>query len=483
MKPYLTIIAGELVQDSPLNTGGNAPKGSLVDQPLARDGAGRPVLRGSALAGCLVATASSICGSLPRSITGKTLPRDAAHVSPSAWRFRHAHVLNDAIGEHFQHVGIRQATGASADDHLFDREAMPVGTRWFFLLEIVPAPDGQATHEQYAVHALEEWRRPGGCRMGRGSHHGYGWMHLENLRVWSLKAEHFGIWPNALHNLNTPQQVDDYFAQHALPSQAWDAFRQQHEHATCTPPVASRFRREILCELTAGERKTGFGAGYGLDSLSLGGHARLAQTAEELEPRLLKSTHINLDNSTFTPDFMIHTLRDASGTLRPCIPGASIRGVLRHAVSRLLRAQGAAVTDPCGPDKFAPPVQEDSRITALFGNTQRAGALSVSDAHPVDDSWDLVWWQHHATDEFSGGVFGSSKFDRLAITKARFRFQLHIEAATAEQAEELASMLEGIIKTLGYSRHLPVGGGQRRGHGHLEWKILDAVTRPLGVQA
>ena len=91
MKSYRTIFTGNLVQQSALSVGGNEPSG-VVDSPCCSDGLGRPTLRGTTLAGALIATARKIVEKLPGGITVD----DHQHTSTSefalsAWRFFNAH--------------------------------------------------------------------------------------------------------------------------------------------------------------------------------------------------------------------------------------------------------------------------------------------------------------------------------------------------------------------------------------------------------
>ena len=57
--PYKTLVQGTLVQVTALSVGGNDPH-AMADSPLARDGLGRLILRGSGLAGAFKATACAI---------------------------------------------------------------------------------------------------------------------------------------------------------------------------------------------------------------------------------------------------------------------------------------------------------------------------------------------------------------------------------------------------------------------------------------
>jgi CRISPR/Cas system CSM-associated protein Csm3 (group 7 of RAMP superfamily) len=480
---YRTLIAGDLVQESALTTGGNRPHG-LVDLPLARDGAGRPVLPGSTLAGVFIHTA--------RRFLGRDVPAEISsgegNIVPSRWRFEHGHPQNQKVEPVFcQHVTIDHRTGAAADDHLFNLEAVPRGHRWNFFMEIVPQPGDEEDEirrlEALTLPVLREWSRLGGCRLGRGSRHGYGWLHLENLRVFRLSTTQATRWPNnAEIDYRDAGKLAEYFKQHGIQELDLAAFA-----AHCAPALDELDARpatviELAGTLEAGVRKDDFGADYGLDSLSIGGHARLLTQAGrwyEDEKHLNRPQDIELKEKDFNPAFFITAHERPDGGLEPYIPGASIRGVWRAALSRALRARGIAVRNPGGPDKFLKN-DERSPVDWLFGDTTQAGVLSLADAYPTDDDWLLAWQQHVAIDELTGGAYESSKFDRLALLGARFAWRARIDMDNLVEANDLAQDIEKLIDILGRAGHLPLGGGQWRGHSHVSWQMNPRSTRLLG---
>src|SRR5207248_25773 len=80
---YRTLFTGTLVQESALSVGGNEPDLALVDSPLARDGAGRFVLRGEGLAGALIATARKLAR-IPHDVSSRAFR--GGRPTPSRWR-------------------------------------------------------------------------------------------------------------------------------------------------------------------------------------------------------------------------------------------------------------------------------------------------------------------------------------------------------------------------------------------------------------
>lgn len=458
MKPYRTIVFAEIVQESALAVGGNQPHG-LVDTPLARDGNNRPVLRGSTLAGCFIATARRIAGTLPRAITSDG--NDG--LIPSAWRFAHAHPLaGDPTTAFFQHVSIDPRTGAAKDDHLFSLEALPVGTRWNFELEIAPAPDTEfADLEALAAAVLAEWQRPGGARLGRGSRHGYGWCHLESIAIVRLDTRQAAHWPDALAPERSAREWIDALRAQGVCVLDLEQFRRQCGKA---PALTNCCVAELVGHLEVGERQDEFGHGYGLDTLSVGGHARMQLKAQGFFSRVISPPAIPFRVEEFDPDFAITAMPDANGQLTPYVPGASIRGVWRAALQRYFRANG----------------EDAARLDELFGTTEKAGRLSVADAVPVGDDWRLLWLQHVAIDELTGGAYASAKFDRLCIARARFVWRARIEADDDDHARHLAEPLLKLLHESG-DGHLPLGGGIWRGHGHVRWQSEGLRVRALGA--
>jgi CRISPR/Cas system CSM-associated protein Csm3 (group 7 of RAMP superfamily) len=459
MTPYRTLIFARLIQESALSVGGNRPH-AIVDMPLARDGLGRPVLRGTTLAGLFIASARERFGQLPETITCPFPEKQ--HVKqedqekeqpliPSAWRFAHAHLLGDVPTGFFQHVSIDPRTGAAKDDHLFDLEAVARGAAWAFQLELVP-PKGLkdwALIEGIAARILEDWSAPGGIRIGHGSRHGYGWAHLEDVRIVRLRDADWSLWPDALAEHRTADDWLAVFRQHGLPVLDLPAFLQQ----TQAPAEQPRGRVTLSGTVEIGPRQDRFGAGYGVDSLSIGGHAQLDLQAKTLFERLLQPPHIKIDKDKFDPDFTITLMPTADGTLEPYLPGASLRGVWRAALERHLNATGG---DP-------------TLIETLFGSTDRAGALAISDGM-LESPYQVLWQQHVAIDEFTGGAYGAAKFDRLSLIQARFRWRAVITAPTQADADAYAEPLRRLLTCLG-DGHLPLGGGVWRGHGHVRWQL------------
>lgn len=439
--PYRTLFVGTLVQESFLSVGGRDDPTASMDSPFALDGLKRPTLRGSGLAGALVATLRRILRPqpVPKTISGSTDGRQ-----PSVWRCFNSHPLASSKFVVRQHVAIDPRTGAAATGMLFDVETLPPGTRWPFLLEVDTSRDQQAV--DLARQVLGHWAA-GRCLLGREVARGMGWLRLEDCREYTLTTEHFEQWPCARDANDYPKYIKAQFPDLARPVE------------TASEPLPGWC--EISGTLTAGDYQPDWhGDGktaWGLDSLSIGGHASEELAAnEELvaawSDRFLAPDGLANPGRGFDPDFAVVTCERL-----PYIPGSSLRGPLRHALARLLRARGE--TD----GKDDPPL-----VRALFGTIkERSAKLLIQDAFSDPDAdLRLAWFQHHAEDEFAGGAYGPAKFDRVAVMSGHFRWKMVLEDASAAERQALQELF-----TLAQHGQLGIGGGQWRGHGWLHWQI------------
>jgi CRISPR/Cas system CSM-associated protein Csm3 (group 7 of RAMP superfamily) len=465
--PYRTLFVGTLVQDSALSTGGTDTLIG-VDDPLCRDGKDRFTLRGTTLAGALIATARTLYHKIPPEIcideTNKPADKEAP-LTPSLWRVYTTHPEKDTIKQEArQGVTIHAQTGAAMDEALFDMETLPPGTRWRFLLEVdtrradklgVPA-------ESIAAMALLEWQRHR-CWIGRAIARGLGWLHLEELRAYCLKTEHVKLWPNSFESLDKVLQNI-----HGNVTAIKDF--NQHFKLSENENRAKRFYIEMQGMIHVGEQDNG----YGLDALSVSGHAaNLGLSSWDgkhyLSPKGKKPEHCQND---FAPDNSI-VMTYRNGGYEPFIPGSSLRGVLRHALSRHLRRQGDNHIHAPSEGRQEEISDKDS-VAQLFGlvakKKAKGAALLIQDAYLVEGKWQAAWLQHHAEDEFSGGVYGTGKFDRVALLQAEFGWKMVIEAENEEQAQNYYQLLEPILD-LGKKGHLPLGGNQWRGLGWVKWEL------------
>lgn len=432
---YRTLYLGTLVQESFLSAGGTDDPDTTVDSPFCRDGQGRPTLRGSGLAGALVATLRRICDqqgmAVPTMISGSDKGRQ-----PSVWRFFNSHPLHEPHPAYRQHVAIDHRTGAAATGALFNVETLPPGTRWPFLLEVDTSrfPDAASL----AREALAHWVA-GRCLIGHDVARGLGWMRLEGLREYPLRvADHLQLWPHATRADEYPAYIAATFGDYSEVPAAKD-----------TLPGWL----EISGTVSAGEREDG----YGIDSLSIGGHAS-EEIAAAWDSRFLAPDGMTEQaaKNLFDPDFAVVTW-EREGQRLPYIPGSSLRGPLRHALARLLREGG----------------RDQKVVEDLFGSSDPGATASSSakllirDALPVEDPnhpMRLAWLQHHAEDEFTGGAYESSKFDRVAVMEGRFAWKMVLEGVNREERQALSRLFD-----LARQGQIGIGGGQWRGHGWLRW--------------
>lgn len=482
---YRTLVRGKLVQQSGLTVGGTSGEAGGADLVFARDGKGRLTIAGSGLAGALVETAARIYPDLLdeaksqgdpwwNKISAKwqlrrteKLSDDDKKLRQSLWHFWPAH-LDSKTTELRQGVGIRQATGAAAAEGraLFDAETLPAGHTWDLLFE-VDTCRGEPEVEALALLALWEWTQ-GRCWLGASAARGLGWMKLDEVEVLRLplKKDAIDAWPD-----NTQADTASLWKKLGALAKSIKGADEVYKLA-----VGSKEGQKLLTSprfwyltldatLTAGKRTNG----YGLDSLSVGGHA--AGMLEPLNKGLLRPLGVSESTfqSAYTPDAPVVTSDRQGKSEQPFVPGSGVRGPLRHAATRWHNGRGADVPDPNTRDNRGKPHEAgNDLVSQLFGLVGHSGRLLVRDAFLKGDTYQLACLQHHAEDEFTAGVYGSSKFDRTAVLEGKFGLKLAIEAETKkdllEHLEAIAPVL--VLAELG---HVPLGGGKWRGHGWLPW--------------
>src|SRR5262249_36251379 len=163
-----------------------------ADIQCARDGAGRPTIPGTGLAGALIETAGRLFPQLFTDknhktgwnrITGKgRKPADVEEeeeekLRQSLWHFWPSHPKLELATEAGGGVGLRQAPGATAAEAraLFDMDTIPAGQRWelFFEIDTWRGRDYDEPVEAVALLALWEWTE-GRCWLGASAARGLG---------------------------------------------------------------------------------------------------------------------------------------------------------------------------------------------------------------------------------------------------------------------------------------------------------------------
>ena len=473
--PYRTLFVGTLVQESALTVGGSEGIGS-VDDPLCRDGAGQLTLRGSGLAGALVATARRLYRAddlAAISLAPGSAPDEAA-LPDSLWRVFTSHPHKPTPRPELRPgVGIRQDTGAAREGALFDSEILPRGTEWPFLLEVKTGKASGPQAEGIALAALREWEQ-GYCWAGANIARGLGWMRLTSLRIYRMKKvpAQVDYWPDSSRPLS--QTLDGLSK--VVPPFSSDAAAQ---HGILDPErTAEWYYQNLEGWVQVGQAEDD---GYGLDGLAVGGHgtAVLALPWDGEHMLWPEGAQSPKNSEAFDPDFAVALTRTRTGTgdWAPLIPGSSLRGPLRHVLSRHLRIAGKTIRDPLvqprrTADEPADPVED------LFGSLDQDAALLVRDAH-VEGEWCGAWLQQHAEDEFAAGVFGSAKFDRMAVLRGSFKWRLVVQAASKDELKHRVAWLQ---KALNYATQgfMGLGSQQWRGLGWCRWKITGDVARRAG---
>jgi CRISPR/Cas system CSM-associated protein Csm3 (group 7 of RAMP superfamily) len=484
---YRTLVRGKLQQLSSLCVGGSPAQPGVADVQCARDGQNRLTIPGTALAGCLIEAAGRVFPELLRrgadrqlkkrlweAITAKSDSAPPEEILQSLWRFWPA-CRSRKQTELRQGVGIRQETGAAATEAraLYDVETIPPGETWDFFLEI-DTLRGKERLEAAALYALLEWMC-GRCWLGAAAARGLGWMQLKQVEALRLPLTEQAInaWPDntcfledmwpRLAGLDQVDRVTDEAALRRWAAQLWDKME--------TLPDDRFYYVVLTGTVSAGPARSG----YGWDVLSVGGHA--AGTLKPLDQNLLGPLGVEPADwqATYDPDAPVVTSGPDEDMQRPLIPGSGVRGPLRHAASRWQRGCRVEVVDPNvnvpGGDRRAETSPDP--VAELFGLTGQSGRLLVRDARLTEGSRSrLAWLQHHAEDEFAGGVYGTGKFDRTAVIDGEFEVRLVIEAqdrkALVKSLETLGPALR--LAELGF---VPLGGAKQRGAGGGCWTFTE----------
>lgn len=488
---YKTIFVGELVQDSAMSIGGTSGEGGYVDDPMARDGQNRLTLWGTTQAGALIDTVRKLgWREPPKCITAGSAHASQSKAMPeSVWRFFTSHANGGENIEIRQGVGIRQDTSAAADGALFDFEASGRGTIWPFCLDVsnhayhvaddlekAEAYKDAQNAERIAAVALLEWAR-GSCWIGRNVARGLGWMRLRNLRAYRLNLSHLGMWPDSRNSLSTNiNRIHDECEK--IPA---EIFREKFElNEEFLPPLEKRWRYiSIEGTLSAGERTDG----YGIDAISVGGHAANQANSKWRENYLSpKSRDRNAIEEGFTPDSTFIMTKNSDGRMEPFLPGSGIRGVFRHLLSHRARRLGVngQIHDPLKNPPISTQEPRD-RLEKLFGCFSHSARLLFRDAYlcSPEEDWKAAWVQHHAEDEFTAGVYEGSKFDRIVLLKGTFSWKAVIEGEDRDEVNKYWEDLKPVLRAA-LSGHVPVGGGVWRGVGWPKWEINLISTHIAG---
>lgn len=449
MMTKLTLFTATLVQDSALSVSGLNREAS-ADQPFALvDGV--PTLVGRGLKGAAVAMAKRFFDPLPRAVSD-----DIKHgaLRRSAWEFA------DATAKGVPHiragVGIRHKTGARAGGVLYDREVIPAGTQWqlSFRVDRSHALDDAEFTEVEGILGyvlFEHWAK-GRCWLGSGAARGLGWCHIDDLKAHRFDETSYEEWVKS--------------GRMTLPT------------ALSAVPVVSPTRtwcfRTLDVNISFGEyRPDPNDAAWGLDMFAVGPHdteCAVQTTGDGTWARPAWATNANTPDAISTDRALLMELG------RPLLPGASVRGPLRHAFSRMERATGHDVKDP---HLVQGDVGADDPAGKVFGTVSQSSRILIRDAR-AEGEWAAAKLHMHAEDEFSAGSYGSAKRDAVRVLEGVFPVRIVVEGATTEEVERLVKLIDRQV-ALGAIGHLPIGGHKTRGAGSGRWQakpwVIDDVIK------
>jgi CRISPR/Cas system CSM-associated protein Csm3 (group 7 of RAMP superfamily) len=449
MTTKLTLFTATLVQDSALSVSG-LDRETSADQPFALV-EGVPTLVGRGLKGAAVAMARRFFDPLPRAVSD-----DIKHgaLRRSAWEF--ADAMATGVPRIRSGVGIRHKTGARAGRVLYDREVIPAGTEWHLSFRVgrsYALDDAEFTETEGILgYVLSEHWAKDRCWLGGGAARGLGWCHLESLKSYRFDEAAYEAWVKS--------------GRTTLPA------------ALSAVPVVSPTRswcfRTLDVNVSFGEYKPEpTEAAWGLDMFAVGPHdteRALQPTGEGKWAKPAWATNAQMPDALSTD----RALLMEGG--RPLLPGASVRGPLRHAFSRLERAAGHDIKDP---HMVQGNVGQDDLAGKAFGTVNKSSRILIRDAR-ANGEWTAARLHMHAEDEFSAGSYGSAKRDAVRVLQGTFPVRIVIEGASTEEVEPLMKLVDRQV-ALGALGHLLIGGHKTRGAGAGHWQakpwVVDNVKK------
>lgn len=447
MTTKLTLFTATLVQDSALSVSG-LHRETSADQPFSLvDGV--PTLVGRGLKGAAVAMAKRFFDPLPRAITD-----DIKHgaLRRSTWEFAGATTTGKPCLR--AGVGIRQKTGARAGGVLYDREVIPAGTTWqlSFRVDRSYAIDDAEFAEAEGIlgYVLAEHWAKGRCWLGGGAARGLGWCHIEELRAYRFDEAAYEVWVKS-GRMTLPAALT--MVPVVTPTRSW-----------CF--------RTLDVNVSFGEYKPEPNeAAWGLDMFTVGPHDSERTMQSTSDGKWARPAWATNDKTPGTLSTDRALLMEGG---RPLLPGASVRGPLRHAFSRMERVAGNKVNDP---HLEQDNVGEDDPAGIVFGTVSKSSRILIRDAR-AKDQWAAAKLHMHAEDEFSASTFGISKRDAVRMLQGAFPVRIVVEGdpdewdnkdKTVKKVDSLCKLIDRQV-ALGALGHLPIGGQKTRGAGAGRWQ-------------
>lgn len=450
MTTKLTLFTATLVQDSVLSVSG-LDRETSADLPFALLVDGVPTLVGRGLKGAVVALAKRFFDPLPRAISD-----DIKHgaLRRSAWEF--ADATTKGVPRIRAGVGIRHKTGARAGGVLYDREVIPAGTKWQLSFRVdrsFALNDVEFTEAEGILgYVLAEHWAKGRCWLGGGAARGLGWCHLDALKAYRFDEATYEVWVKS-DRTTLPA------AMAAVPT---------------VSPTRSWCFRTLDVNVSFGEYKPAPNeAAWGLDMFAVGPHDTERAVQPAGDGQWAKPAW---STNTQTPDVLSTDRALLMDGGRPLLPGASVRGPIRHAFSRLERAAGHDVKDP---HLERGEVGVDDLAGQAFGTVSKSSRILIRDAR-AEGEWAAAKLHMHAEDEFSAGSYGSAKRDAVRVLKGTFPVRIVVEGAKLSDVEPLVKLVDRQV-ALGALGHLPIGGHKTRGAGAGHWQakpwVVDDVAK------
>lgn len=449
MTTKLTLFTCTLLQDSALSVSGLDRKVS-ADQPFALvDGV--PTLVGRGLKGAAVAMARRFFDPLPRAVSDDI--RYGA-LRRSAWEF--ADAITEGELRLRAGVGIRQKTGGRATGALYDREVISAGTKWQLAIRVDRSYTNNDTEftetEGILGYVLREHWAKGRCWLGGGAARGLGWCRATELKAYRFDENAYETWVKS-GRTELPRELG------AVP---------------IVTPTRSWCFRTLDVKVSFGEYKPEpTEAPWGLDMFSVGAHDSERATQPTGNGKWARPAWVTSETNPAELSTDRALLMECG---RPVLPGASVRGPLRHAFSRRERATGREVRDP---HLVQGDVGTEDPAGKVFGTVTTSSRVLIRDAR-AENGWAAAKLHMHAEDEFTAGSYCSAKRDAVRVLRATFPVRIVVEGATPEEVEPLVKNVDRLV-ALGTLGHLLVGGHKSRGAGAGHWQAqpwaIDDVTK------
>lgn len=452
MTTKLTLFTATLVQDSALSVSG-LDRETSADHPFALvDGV--PTLVGRGLKGAAVAMAKRFFDPLPHAVSDAVKADEKRALRRSAWEF--ADATTTGVTRIRAGVGIRHKTGARAGGVLYDREVIPAGTTWqlSFRVDRSFALDDAEFAEVEGIlgYVLAEHWAKGRCWLGGGAARGLGWCHLEQLNAYRFDELAYEEWVQS-GRVALPKALA------AVPT---------------VSPTRSWCFRTLDVNVSFGEYKPQPDEpAWGLDMFAVGPHDTERAVQPTGDGQWAKPAWSTIAQ---TPEVLSTDRALLMDGGRPLLPGASVRGPIRHAFSRLERAAGHDVKDP---HLVQGNVGVDDLAGQAFGTVSKSSRILIRDAG-AEGEWAAAKLHMHAEDEFSAGSYGSAKRDAVRVLKGTFPVRIVVEGAKLSDVEPLVKLVDRQV-ALGALGHLPIGGHKTRGAGAGHWQarpwVVDDVAK------